>query len=35
MGHELQLFDALAAVSSENEPATCTTVAEKINMRER
>ncbi|EFO17845.1 hypothetical protein LOAG_10653 [Loa loa] len=35
MGHELRLFDALAAVSSENEPATCTTVAEKADMRER
>uniref|UniRef100_A0A1I8EG75 Methyltranfer_dom domain-containing protein n=3 Tax=Wuchereria bancrofti TaxID=6293 RepID=A0A1I8EG75_WUCBA len=35
MGHKLQLFDALAAVSSENEPATCTMVAEKADMRER
>ncbi|VDK83495.1 unnamed protein product [Litomosoides sigmodontis] len=35
MGHELKLFDALASVSSENEPATCTTIAKKSNMRER
>uniref|UniRef100_A0A0R3RVV1 Methyltranfer_dom domain-containing protein n=1 Tax=Elaeophora elaphi TaxID=1147741 RepID=A0A0R3RVV1_9BILA len=35
MGHELQLFDALAAVSSENDPATCTMIAEKADMRER
>ncbi|CAG9532583.1 unnamed protein product [Cercopithifilaria johnstoni] len=35
MGHELQLFDALAAVSSKNEPATCRTIAEKADMRER
>lgn len=35
MGHELQLFDALAVVSSEKEPATCTMVAEKADMKER
>ncbi|KAL3982746.1 Methyltransferase domain family protein [Acanthocheilonema viteae] len=34
MGHELQLFDALAAVSSEKEPATCTTIAEKADMKQ-
>ncbi|MCP9265828.1 3-demethylubiquinone-9 3-methyltransferase [Dirofilaria immitis] len=35
MGHQLQLFDALAAVSLENKPATCTMIAEKADMRER
>lgn len=35
MGHELQLFDAIAAVSSENKPASCTAIAEKADMRER
>ncbi|OZC10973.1 methyltransferase domain protein [Onchocerca flexuosa] len=35
MGYELQLFNTLAAVSSENEPATSIMIAEKANMRER
>lgn len=35
IGHELQLFDALAAVSSENKPASCRAIAEKVDLRER
>uniref|UniRef100_A0A915PR10 Methyltransferase domain-containing protein n=1 Tax=Setaria digitata TaxID=48799 RepID=A0A915PR10_9BILA len=35
IGHELQLFNSLAAVSSEIQPATSTTVAEKADLKER
>lgn len=35
MGHELKLFDAVAAVSSSEKPATSTEIAAKANMKER
>ncbi|VDN30763.1 unnamed protein product [Gongylonema pulchrum] len=35
MGHELKLFDAVAAVSSAEKPATSQVIAEKADMKER
>ncbi len=35
MGHELKLFDALAAVATKDKPANASSVAKYANLKER